>query len=436
VIPTVESLPTVSGQDGSATNLSKTQSESGFDGNRKPFGDVLSSQESSVEGTKNTPAEKELTQDSGKELLSGGKDLPDTDAEPVAVSVPTTVSSTDELAKAVAHQNFVVSQVNDSSAAIKGAGSNVVATEANAAPVPGTVASLLNASSLAKKELQGDSPLPVSPSLDNEGIAGGEERAAKTSVQPILNGAGVNGTGLNNSGAESAKALRAANSGAQGTQFLQPGLLNEADVVADSPPALLGKESSVFEAIDRLVGADSAPLKSALPQVTPLVSNTAIQTTSSELQAGLKSTSTTLSMTSSLGDPGWDGEFVGRVNMVVKGGLQEARIQLSPPELGRLDIKVSTEGDTTKVMFAVDNVAAREAIEQAMPRLRELLEQGGLQLSHAEVADHSQSRQGQGEVAEGLTPEDTFLDAEIEGEGVTSWQLGVSASTSTVDYYI
>jgi len=425
VIPTVESLPTVSGQDRLATNLSKTQEGPGVGSNNKPFGDVLSSQESSVEGTKNTSTEKGLAQESGKELLSGGKGLPDVDAktEPVVISVPTMVSSADELAKAVAHQVFVVSQVSlDTSTAIKAGVSNVVATEANAASVAGTVASLLSNASLAKKELQGGL-LPGSPPLDDDGIAVRGEHAVKMH-------------GLNSSGAESAKVLRAVSNGVQGTQFLQPGLLNEADVVADLSPALLGKESSVFEAIDRLVGVDSASLKSALPQAAPLVSTAIVQTTSLEPQSGLKATPSVLSMTSSVGDPAWDGEFVGRINMVVKGGLQEARIQLSPPELGRLEIKISTEGDTTKVMFAVDNVAAREAIEQAMPRLRELLEQGGLQLSHAEVADHSQSHQGQGEVAGRAISEDALLDAEIEGEGGTSWQLGISASTSTVDYYI
>ena len=430
MIPTVESLSTVSGQDGLATNLSKTQEGPGVGSNDKPFGDILSSQESSVEGTKNTSMEKGLAQESGKELLSGGKGLPDVDAktEPVVISVPTMVSSADELAKAVAHQVFVVSQVSlDTSTAIKAGVSNVVATEANAASVAGTVASLLSNASLAKKELQGGL-LPGSPPLDDDGIAVRGEHAVKIP--------GLNGVGLNSSGAEPAKVLRAVSNGVQGTQFLQPGLLNEADVVADLSPALLGKESSVFEAIDRLVGVDSASLKSALPQAAPLVSTAIVQTTSLEPQSGLKATPSVLSMTSSVGDPAWDGEFVGRINMVVKGGLQEARIQLSPPELGRLEIKISTEGDTTKVMFAVDNVAAREAIEQAMPRLRELLEQGGLQLSHAEVADHSQSHQGQGEVAGRAISEDALLDAEIEGEGGTSWQLGISASTSTVDYYI
>jgi flagellar hook-length control protein FliK len=87
-------------------------------------------------------------------------------------------------------------------------------------------------------------------------------------------------------------------------------------------------------------------------------------------------------------------------------------------------------------MFAVDSVAARDAIEQAMPRLRELLEQGGLQLSHSEVADHSQSQKEQSQIDEGLVGDNLSSEPEEDGEGVETWQLGVASTSSTVDYYI
>ena len=87
-------------------------------------------------------------------------------------------------------------------------------------------------------------------------------------------------------------------------------------------------------------------------------------------------------------------------------------------------------------MFSVDNIAAKDAIEQAIPRLRELLEQGGLQLAHSEVSDHSQSNQGQGDVDETALGSDLAMDTEGDGEEGNSWQLGISLSNSTVDYYI
>ena len=71
-----------------------------------------------------------------------------------------------------------------------------------------------------------------------------------------------------------------------------------------------------------------------------------------------------------------------------------------------------------------------------MPRLREMLEQGGLQLSHSEVADHSQSQKGKEQVDEDMLNAGMSTEADEEGEDADTWQLGISASNSTVDYYI
>ena len=68
-------------------------------------------------------------------------------------------------------------------------------------------------------------------------------------------------------------------------------------------------------------------------------------------------------------------------------GGTEARLQLSPIELGRLAITIQTEGDETRVSFVVENSQARSAVESSLPRLRDMLEQSGLSLSDAEVTE-------------------------------------------------
>ena len=68
-------------------------------------------------------------------------------------------------------------------------------------------------------------------------------------------------------------------------------------------------------------------------------------------------------------------------------GGTEARLQLSPIELGRLAITIQTEGDETRVSFVVENSQARSAVESSLPRLRDMLEQSGLLLSDAEVTE-------------------------------------------------
>ncbi|MDA7584237.1 flagellar hook-length control protein FliK [Luminiphilus sp.] len=83
-------------------------------------------------------------------------------------------------------------------------------------------------------------------------------------------------------------------------------------------------------------------------------------------------------------------EVLARVRMIQGQGGTEARLNLHPAELGRLQIAITSDGDATRVAFVVDNAQAKEALEQAMPRLREFLQQAGLQLAEGSVSQQGQ----------------------------------------------
>jgi hypothetical protein len=402
VLSIVESLPAVTGQESSKANSTKTQENSGGGGNKRPFGDILSSQESSSsKATKQDPSTENSARESGKAEHPSGKELPDTERDLDKKS--SEPSSADNLGG-------------------DGRGLKKLDEEGDALAIIDSLSMDDEGVSVLVKEV------PVTPpSLVDTKNLGGEGRDSKPLLPSILTGRQ----------GETPATLGKVNHAGLDLGSLQPGLPNEGDIVADIKQNLLGKEPSSTESIDRLMNLDIAGLKTSVSQLSPVASNTPMtQITGSELTSGVKLASTNMVMTSSLGEPSWDSEFVGRVNMVIKGGIQEARIQLSPPEMGRLEIKVTTDSDTAKVMFSVDNVAARDAIEQAIPRLRELLEQGGLQLSHAGVSDHSESQQGRSEVAEELNGGNSMLPADEDPDDTVSWQLGLTSSKSTVDYYI
>ncbi len=135
------------------------------------------------------------------------------------------------------------------------------------------------------------------------------------------------------------------------------------------------------------------------------------------------------------GDPAFATELAGRVSVLVKDGLSEARLQLNPPELGRLDVRIASEGDQTRVLFTVQGAEARDAIEQAMPRLRDMLEQSGLQLSRFDVATDSHSRQGNGDSATFSAAELGQEDADF-AEGERALPAAATRSQSLVDYYV
>ncbi|PSU29887.1 flagellar hook-length control protein FliK [Photobacterium lutimaris] len=85
-------------------------------------------------------------------------------------------------------------------------------------------------------------------------------------------------------------------------------------------------------------------------------------------------------------------QLADRVQMMMSKNLKHVDIRLDPPELGKLQIKLSMNNDQASVQITVANQQSRDLVEQAMPRLRELLQQQGLQLAQSTVQQDS-SRQ-------------------------------------------
>lgn len=84
-------------------------------------------------------------------------------------------------------------------------------------------------------------------------------------------------------------------------------------------------------------------------------------------------------------DATWGDAVGNRVMWLVGRNESKAELILTPPHLGKLEISLTVTGDTTTAQFTAATPAAREALEQAMPRLREMLEQAGVTLADSNV---------------------------------------------------
>jgi flagellar hook-length control protein FliK len=89
--------------------------------------------------------------------------------------------------------------------------------------------------------------------------------------------------------------------------------------------------------------------------------------------------------TSPAQQPAFEQALGERLAWLVQEGRHDARIKLHPAELGSIDIRLSMDGDSTRISLASPHAAVRDALEQAVPRLRELLGQSGLDLSQVNV---------------------------------------------------
>ncbi len=83
-----------------------------------------------------------------------------------------------------------------------------------------------------------------------------------------------------------------------------------------------------------------------------------------------------------------------RLQFMLLNGQNSAEIQLDPPELGSLQVRVTTRHEQTSVIFVAPNNAVRDALEQQLPRLRDTLEGAGLQLNDASVFAQTDDKPG------------------------------------------
>jgi flagellar hook-length control protein FliK len=86
-----------------------------------------------------------------------------------------------------------------------------------------------------------------------------------------------------------------------------------------------------------------------------------------------------------VGSAGWADEIGTRVVMMTESGNHTASLKLSPEHLGPLEINITVRDDKASVWFGAAHADTRAAIENALPRLREMFEAQGLSLADAGV---------------------------------------------------
>jgi flagellar hook-length control protein FliK len=86
-----------------------------------------------------------------------------------------------------------------------------------------------------------------------------------------------------------------------------------------------------------------------------------------------------------VGSSAWADEIGTRVVMMTESGNHTASLKLSPEHLGPLEINISVRDDKATVWFGAAHADTRAAIENALPRLREMFEAQGLSLTDAGV---------------------------------------------------
>jgi flagellar hook-length control protein FliK len=91
-------------------------------------------------------------------------------------------------------------------------------------------------------------------------------------------------------------------------------------------------------------------------------------------------------------EAGFAPAFGAQVALWVKDGVQEARLQLHPAELGPVTVQIALDGQAAHIDFTAAVAATRESIEQSLPALAAALRESGFTLAGGGVF----GRSGQG----------------------------------------
>lgn len=105
--------------------------------------------------------------------------------------------------------------------------------------------------------------------------------------------------------------------------------------------------------------------------------------------------SSALSVAPRVGSAEWGGAVGEKVLWMAGQSRQVAELHLNPPNLGPLEIRLTINSDQASAMFVSHHAAVREAIEAALPRLREMLADSGITLGNTTVGSESFNQQQQ-----------------------------------------
>jgi flagellar hook-length control protein FliK len=152
---------------------------------------------------------------------------------------------------------------------------------------------------------------------------------------------------------------------------------------ADVPPSLEMFRSVLKETLPTTTDARPA-LSSLLAVSGPMPASSFAGPIVSPSGAPLASAAITVPF----GHAEWGQAFGNQVVWAVNQGMPGAELHLSPPDLGPMSVRISMDQDQASMAFSSPHAVVREAIEAALPRLRDMLGNQGITLADVNVSQH------------------------------------------------
>ena len=139
--------------------------------------------------------------------------------------------------------------------------------------------------------------------------------------------------------------------------------------------------------------------------------------------AGVAQSGLQLPVATPAGREAWAEDVGNQVRWMLGRAESKAELVLTPPNMGKLEVSITLNGDQTTAQFVASSQAARDALEQALPRLREILQQAGISLGQTNVStsgEQGAGGEGSGRGARGGRGIETSAETS-EGTSPNTW---------------
>ena len=168
---------------------------------------------------------------------------------------------------------------------------------------------------------------------------------------------------------------------------------SQANAKIDLIAVASGKSDVAIMAADRsaLRSSSDFEITKSAAQSAQSIALTTASITASAIASGMpaynKTSDSLQTISSPLGSNGWSDEFSQKISWMSTQQNQVAELHLNPPNLGPLDVVLKISDNQATALFTSPHSAVRDAVENALPRLREMLADNGITLGNTTVSD-------------------------------------------------
>lgn len=219
-----------------------------------------------------------------------------------------------------------------------------------------------------------------------DAAAGGAGQAQLTALENALQ----NMKGMATGAGDAAAGAAAGDDSGAGLQLAAGVVPDATDAIATPKDAALpdGQDLAQFSA--HLRDAKQAVPAAAEEAAPPLAQ---LQAQAAKLAEVQNPAATGDRIPARVGTQAWDNQVSQRIVYMI-GKEQAATLTLNPPDLGPVQVVLNVSNDQATVAFSSQQLEVRQALENAMPRLREMMSESGIALGNATVDAGAANQQG------------------------------------------